>query len=274
MVHSVWWHGLARLFAVLATIAAMTVADGAARADTPVRVRVVYEPRANPPRMLGVGTAIDWEKPGLTLELLRLVGARTGVEFVYERMPWKRALFLIETNEADGVFHTSFVPERMNVMAYPMKAGQPDVERAVFVQSNVLYKRAGTPVAWDGSVLTGADVPVGATSSYSVVSDLTRLGVPIEEANTLEQSLDKLLSGRIAAYAGLETMTDSVLASNPSKYGKLVKIMPPLITKPYYLTFSRGFYTEHRDVVERIWDAIAAVNASDAFAAIVRRYAD
>ncbi|WP_448188237.1 substrate-binding periplasmic protein [Azospirillum sp. sgz301742] len=278
MVRSVWWQGLARWFAVLIAAAATAVAGGAASADSAagsaVRVRVVYEPKANPPRMLGEGTAIDWEKPGLTLELLRLVGARTGVQFAYERVPWKRGLFLIEANEADAIFHTSFVPERMDIMVYPMKGGQPDAGRAVFVQNYMLYKRAGTPVVWDGAALAGADVPVGATSNYSVVGDLKRLGVPVEVANTSEQSLDKLLSGRIAAYAGLEAMTDAVLAGNPAKYGKLVKLTPPLVSKPYHLTFSRGFYTEHRDVAERIWDAIAAVNASAEFAAIVHRYVD
>lgn len=268
---NVWWQGLARLLSAIAVLAAMTVT---AMADSTPRVRLVYEPRPNPPRMLGEGTSIDWEKPGLTLELLHLVGARVGIEFVYERVPWKRALFLIETNEADGVFHTSFVPERMNILAYPMKAGRPDVERAIFMQNYVLYKRSGASIAWDGTTLTGVDMPVGATSSYAVVGDLKQLGVPVEEANTLEQSLDKLLNGRVAAYAGLETMTDAVLAAYPAKYGGLVKMAPPLVTKPYHLTFSRGFYTEHRDLAERIWDAIAAVNASAEFAAIVRRYAD
>jgi polar amino acid transport system substrate-binding protein len=274
MVRSVWRQSLIRWLAAVAAVAAMTVAGGPAMADSAPRVRVVYEPRSNPPRMLGEGTSIDWEKPGLTLELLRLVGARIGVEFVYERVPWKRGLYLIETNDADGIFHTSFVPERLGTMAYPMRAGRDDAARAIFVQNYVLYKRADAPVAWDGKVLTGADVPVGVTAGYSVIGDLTRLGVPIEEAKTLEQSLDKLLSGRVSAYAGMEAMTDAVLAANPAKYGKLVKMEPPLVSKPFHLTFSQGFYTAHRDLAERIWDAIAAVNASDEFAAIVRRYAD
>ena len=200
------------------------------------------------------------------------MSARAGVEFVFERVPWRRGLYLVETNEADGLFHVSFLPERMGTMAYPMRSGQPDAARAIFVQSYVLYKRAGSPVVWDGTALTGAEAPVGATSGYSVLSDLRRLGVPFEEAKTMEQSLDKLVGGRVSAYAGLEGMADAVLAANPAKYGKLVKVTPPLVSKPYHLVFSRAFLTRNRDLAERIWDAIAAVNASDEFAAIVRRY--
>ncbi|WP_431857468.1 substrate-binding periplasmic protein [Azospirillum sp.] len=265
MVRRVWWLGLTCLLVLLAL---------PALADPAPRVRLVFATDANPPRVMGEGTAIDWEKPGLTPELLRLVAVRAGVAFTFERVPWKRGLFLVETGEADGLFQASHLPDRMGVMAFPMKAGRPDPARALMEQRYVLYKRSGSPVAWDGARLTGTDGPVGAISSYSVVDELARLGIPVDEAKTQEHNLDKLVGGRIAAYAGLEAMTDALIAAHPDKYGRLVKVMPPLVSKPYYLVFSRAFYSEHRDVAERIWDAIAEVNASDAFAAIVRRYAD
>lgn len=245
-----------------------------ARADPAPRVRLVYSTEANPPRILGEGTAIDWRKPGLTLELLRLAAGRAGIDLVFERMPWKRAVYLIETNEADGLFQTSFLPDRTSTMVYPMRDGRHDPTRALLEQRYILYTRPGSPLAWDGTRLTGADGPVGAISSYSVVDELKRLGIPVEEGKTQEQNLDKLVGGRIAAYAGMETMADVQIAGNPAKYGRLVKVMPPLIAKPYYVVFSRGFYAEHADVAERLWDAIAAVNASDEFATVVRRYAE
>ncbi|PWC53902.1 transporter substrate-binding domain-containing protein [Azospirillum sp. TSO22-1] len=266
MVRRVWWLGLTCLLVLPAALPAL--------ADPAPRVRLVFATDANPPRIMGEGTAIDWEKPGLTPELLRLAAVRAGVEFTFQRVPWKRGLFLIETNEADGLFQASYLPDRTGTMAYPMKAGRPDPARSLMEQRYVLYKRPGAAVAWDGARLTGADAPVGAISSYSVVDELTRLGIPVDEAKTQEHNLDKLVGGRIAAYAGMEAMTDAQIAAHPDKYGRLVKVMPPLVSKPYYLVFSRSFYSEHRDVAERIWDAIAEVNASEDFAAIVRRYAD
>ena len=71
----------------------------------------------------------------------------------------------LETSEADALVHASFLPERMGAMVFPMKAGRPDVGRAVFVQNYMFYKRAGSPVAWDGKALSGADGPVGGGSS-------------------------------------------------------------------------------------------------------------
>lgn len=269
MVRRVWLQGLMCLFAVLACFGAPD-----ARAEPAPRVRLVYATDPNPPRIMGEGTAIDWDKPGLTLELLRLVAVRAGVEFTYERVPWKRGLYLIETNDVDGLFQTSVSSERMGTMAFPMKAGRPDPARAILEQRYLFYRRADTPVAWDGTTLTGAAAPVGAVSSYAVVADLTRLGIPVEEGKTPEHNLDKLVGGRIAAFAGLESMTDALIAAQPDKYGRLVKMTPPVAVRAYHLAFSRGFYSVQRDVAERIWDAIAEVNASDTFAAIVRRYAD
>ncbi|HYH39803.1 MAG TPA: transporter substrate-binding domain-containing protein [Azospirillum sp.] len=266
MVRRVWLLGLTCLLGLLAGVPAL--------ADPLTRVRLVFSTDANPPRIMGEGTTIDWARPGVTLELLRLAAVRAGVEFAFERVPWKRGLFLVGTGEADGLFQASHLPDRMGVMAYPMKAGRPDPARALMEQRYVLYTRPGSPVTWDGARLTGADAPVGAISSYSVVDELTRLGIPVEEGKTQEHNLDKLVGGRIAAYAGLEAMTDALIAAHPGRYGRLVKVMPPLVAKPYYLVFSRAFYSEHRDLAERIWDAIAEVNASGEFAAIVRRYAD
>src|SRR3546814_8162765 len=97
---------------------------------------VVYEITPNPPRHLGVGTAIDWERPGLTLDLIKGVGERLRINLAFERMPWKRGLLLIETGDADAIFHTSYLAGREAVGAFPKTAdGRPDASRALFSQS-------------------------------------------------------------------------------------------------------------------------------------------
>lgn len=271
MVHGLWLHALTFLLALGAAAGPPGVA---AATEIKPQIRLVYEAEANPPHALGDGTAIDGERPGLTLELLNLVARRLGVEFRYERVPWRRGLFLVETNDADGLLHVSFTPDRQAIMVYPMRSGRPDAGRALFSQNYAFYKRPSSPLAWDGTTLSGAEGPVGATSGYALAADLTRLGIPVDESKTLEQSLDKLVGGRVVAYAGPEGMTEAVIAAHPMKYGRLVRLEPPLAAKPYHLAFSHGFYAANRDLAERIWDAIAEVRASPEFAAIVRRYED
>lgn len=244
---------------------------GIARAETPT-VRLVFEPTPNPPRFLGEGGAIDWEKPGITLELLREVGRRLGVRFTYKRVPWKRGLFMVEHGQADGIFHASFKKQRQRIGVFPMRAGKPDPRRSIFTQRYVFYRLKDAPFAWDGKSLRNLEGPVGVLRGYSIQGDLEKKGVPISISNGQEQILGKLRKGRVGAFANLEGMTDAFLADQGDLFDDVVKVAPAIKSKPYYLMFSHGFYRQHRDLAERIWQTAVEINDSPAFQAILRKY--
>ncbi len=238
-------------------------------------LRVVYETTPNPPRHLGEGTAIDWSRPGLTLELLKRVGERTRVNLSFRRVPWKRGLLMLETGEADGIFHASHLPEREAIGVYPKTAdGRPDEGRALFVQSYALFVVPGSSVTWDGRSIGGlGGRPVGASAGYSVVGDLERLGVPVEVGRLPTLNLYKLVEGRIAAYAELENMAGALIRRDPARFGSIVKLSPPLVSKPYHLMLSIGFVQRDRALAETIWDAIAEIRDSEEFRRLGQRYA-
>jgi polar amino acid transport system substrate-binding protein len=239
---------------------------------SPKRITLVYETTHNPPQALGRGTAIDRKKPGLTLELLRLVGERLGIEFTYKRMPWKRGLYLLEKNEVDGIFHASYKKEREAVGVYPKLDGKPDESRAIFFQSYVLYKPKGSLIEFDGKEITNADGDIGVISNYAIADDLRQKGYEIKESKTQKINFDKLAKGRIVAFAMLENMGDDYLIRNSDIYTNIVKVQPPLSTKAYHLLFSHGFMEENRDLAARIWDTIAEIKGSDAFKVIIEKY--
>jgi polar amino acid transport system substrate-binding protein len=259
----------------LLVLPAPAVAEPPAVHEGRPTLRVVYETTPNPPRHLGEGTAIDWDRPGLTLELLRLVGERVRLNLDFKRVPWKRGLLLLETGEADGIFHASYVAEREAIGAYPKTAdGSPDPRRALFSQSYALFVLDGSAVTWDGVTLGGLDGrPVGATAGYSVIGDLERRGVPVEPGRYPALNLAKLIEGRIAAYAELEGLAGEVIRQDQAAYGAVVKLQPPLVTKPYYLMLSRPFVARNAGLAEEIWNAVAEVRASEAFRRIEERYA-
>ena len=238
-------------------------------------LRVVYETTPNPPRHLGEGTAIDWNRPGLTLELLKLVGERVRVNLSFRRVPWKRGLLMLETGTADAIFHASYLAERESIGVYPKTAdGLPDARRALFVQSYALFVTPASRVTWDGATVGGLDGrPVGATDGYSVVGDLERLGVPVEVGRLPSLNLLKLVEGRIAAYAELENLAGALIRRDPARFGSIVKLSPPLVSKPYHLMLSVGFVRRDRALAEAIWDAIADVRDSDRFQQLGERYA-
>jgi len=250
--------------------AALVALSPGARAEQVVRLS--FETKANPPRYLSEGTGIDKDRPGLTIEMLRLVEPRVGVRFELQRVPWARSLYLLETNQVDGVFHMSYLAERTRFASYPMKDGLPDPARSIFTQSYYLYARTGTRVTWDGERLAAAG-PIGTTRGYSVVRRLEALGARVEQENDLPGSLRKVLAGRLDAYAELENMATDVLARHAGEMRDIVKLTPALRSEPYYLVLSKGFQARDPALAERIWTAIGEVARTPEYRQLEGKYA-
>lgn len=253
-------------------IMAFLTRPGYAGPPAPEKIRIMYVTLQNPPFTLGKGTLIDWTRPGTTIELLKIAERNLNLKFEFKRVPWKRALMMTEANETDAIFHSSFKEERLKIGVYPMKNGKPDQERRLINNSYVLYKLKDSPLEWDGSKFTNLNGPVGAAIGYAIVGDLKKKGVTVEESKKTLNSMLKLVQRRLAAVAELENMADLTLADNPEKFKNIVKVHPPLRTKPYYLMFSHGFVKKYPQVAERIWDEIRKVRESDEFRDIFLRY--
>lgn len=274
--------GLATLAAVLAAIVGIGAWSSPALAGPPAvfegrpTLVIVYETTPNPPRHLGVGTAIDWDRPGLTVELLKRVGERLQVNLSFKRVPWKRGLLMLETGEADGIFHASYVASRESIGVYPKTAaGRPDDTRALFSQSYSLFVTRGSKVTWDGTAIGGLEGrPVGATDGYSVIRDLGRLGVSVEPGRVPALNLAKLVQGRLAAYAELENLAGEIIRRDPVQFESVVKLSPPLVTKPYYLLLSRQFVMRDPGLANAVWGAIPEVRASREFHELETLYTD
>lgn len=265
------------LFALTVTLGAAgtVLAEPPARFDGRPTLTFVYETQANPPRYLGTGTGINWDRPGLTLDLLRELGSRLRVTLVIKRFSWNRGLYLLETGEADGIFHASYKKERERIGVYPTTSdGTVDPSRAIFTQAYFLHVLRGSPVRWDGRAITGLDdKAVGATAGYSIIDDLDAMDVKVETGKIQGINLNKLVAGRIAAYAELENMAAAAIASDPAAYSDVVKLQPPLITKPYYLLLSHAFVDRDPALAEAVFDTIAQINADPTYQARAAIYA-
>ncbi len=235
-------------------------------------VHLTYEPVHNPPQALGATTTINWKKPGLTLEILKRVEERLDVRFEFKRLPWKRGLYMIEHNQMDGIFHASYKPAREKIGVYPKQDGAVDPGRSIFYQSYVLYKRADSIVDYDGKAIQGVEGAVGAVSGYSVVKKLKKMGHTVLETSTLKGNFNKLATGKIDAFAGLENMSDDFLQRNSHAFQNITKVETKISNKPYYLLFSHDFVKRKPELTQQIWNMIAEIKASEAFRQLVYNY--
>ena len=234
--------------------------------------RMVYFNKENPPRVVGSGASIDWAKPGITVELLKMAAQRVGVQFEYKRMPWKRCLYAVEHGMADAAFHASFKPARAKFGVYPTRDGQLDPSRRIYKNSYVFYARKGSGVNWDGQTIHNASRPIGTQLSYSIADDLRKMGYAVEEEASVANNLNKLAAGRISAYAEIESIADYTLDKEESRYEDIVKLQPPLSEKFYYLLISKSFYEKNPQLAEQIWDAVRDIQQTDAYREMLKKY--
>ncbi len=231
-----------------------------------------YEVKPNPPYYLGSGTEIDWEKPGIVVELFKSIETNLDVEIHFVRNPWQRGLNMLEANEVDGVFNASFKAERMEIGVYPMRDGQVDTSRRIFTNAYYFYKLADSPVEWDGNTLTNLDGQVGAVTGYAIVGSLEEMGITVFEGANQLDNLRMLAQGRLAGIAGIGTMNDMYLEEYPDELSAIVKIEIPLAQKEYYVIFSHQFVQEHPQLAQDIWDEIGRMRETGEYDKIAAKY--
>jgi len=220
---------------------------------------VAYENKVQFPYYMGETSTVLSNNPGAAVELVKLIESKVpGVKVEFKRYPWKRCLSELEKGNVNGAFNASFKDKRLKFGAYPWKADSIDTNRRLTTIAYHFYKKKGSGFSWDGSsVLDGGKI-IGAPRGYSIVGDLEKLGLKVQEANSTEANLKKLLAGRVSAVALQEVTGDYFLSSNKEFMG-LEKVYPPIKTKPYYLMISNQFKEKNPKIAEQIWDAVATL---------------
>jgi len=205
--------------------------------------------------------------PGIAFEIIEQAAKELGVKVVFVKLPNKRVLYSLQKNQGiDGAFMYSFKTERQEDGQYPMKNGKTDDEKRIATLSYYVYKLKDSPLKWDGKAFSGVDVSsdknnIGANMGYSIVADLVKLGVKVDEGSkTTEQNFKKLTTTRICGYAHQDLVADEFISSSGLK--DVEKLPVPLVKKPYFLLFSHQFMKDNPEIAQKMWDKISSIRES------------
>lgn len=203
------------------------------------------------------------DRVGVTTQHLKLVEKKLGLSMEITPLPWKRCMAELKSGNMDGAFKISYSAARAaEIGTYPMQGDKPDASKRLLTDSYSLYRLKGSNVSWDGKTLN-ANGPIGAQTGFSIVEQLKALGATVDEGGRAPGNhLQKLLLGRLAAVALQSDEGDMNIISNPEFRGKIEKVVPVLVEKPYFLIFSRQFYAHHPGYAQQVWDAIEVVRES------------
>lgn len=219
------------------------------------------EDKDQAPYVLGDGTSLKDTNPGLSIDIVELAAKRVGSSATFMRAPWKRCLALMEKGEVDGVFMGSFKKDRMKLGAYPMADGNVDPSRRLTMSSYSLYRLKGSAPTWDGKAYSGIDGKVGAPLGYSIVKDLTKHGLKVEESKGTPTDFKKLEAKRIVAVAAQTTTGDQLMESGD--FPNIEKVETPLVTKPYYVLLSNQLVAKDAALADSFWKAVGDIRENE-----------
>jgi polar amino acid transport system substrate-binding protein len=232
-----------------------------------------FQDSSNYPFQTGEGSEINWQKPGLAVEMLQMVGKRLNINISFKRFPWKRGLYQLKTASIDGLFSASYNTERLEFGAYPMKNGKINESRRSYDNSYYLYKHKDSTVSWDGERFSNlSNQGLASIRGFSIVNDLRKRGLKVNEFNNTIKCLEMLVIKRVDGVASLELATDSILKNNTLEFENIEKVSPALKRKPYYLMLSHQFTERHPDLAEAIWKTISEIRTSDDFKQLLGKY--
>lgn len=192
--------------------------------------------------------------------LLKTTASLQHVEFEQVALPWLRCLRDVGNGTMAGAIGASYSDERAAFAVFPATAdGQLDTSRRMQSSSYSLYRVKGTNSSWDGKQFTNLSSRVVVQRGYSVVADLTKMGVLVDQtAGDAETVLRMLIAGRSQLGALVTELGDEML-TKPEFRRQFEKISPPLVVKSYYLIFGKRYYETNTRLVEELWNHLAVV---------------
>ncbi|MEH6632745.1 MAG: transporter substrate-binding domain-containing protein [Halopseudomonas aestusnigri] len=236
-------------------IAALSMGAGLTTSDaSQLKLRIGYNENSSYPHFLGNGP-LPANPPGLSIDIIEFIADELSFDIEFLRMPGRRVLHELKANRLDAAFIFSFKHERQEFGVYPMAGAAPDSNRRLAVLTYVLYKPAGSDLNWTGERFENLRGAIGANAGYSIVADLRKRGVLVEEAKSTLNNFTKLRNGRIEAVADQEIVADAYLKKN--NLNGVEKNQNPLVTKDYFMIFSHKFSNTHPEMRDKVWQLIA-----------------
>ena len=186
--------------------------------------------------------------PGVNVELLYQITNPLGISVAWERAPFARCLLYLQSGKVDVINVASYKKEREVYGVYPILNGQVDLNRRFKYDTYYAFVKAQSKATYNGSRITNLDpLPVGVEIKAAIIPALEKMGLAILQQPEAKYSFGMLEKDRVSA-----VVTNQY---NGLKYADMDirRLEPALSERAYYLLFSKSYYQQNTDLVERIW---------------------
>lgn len=240
-------------------IAAALLTPLSAMADPLPVLRICYELQDSMP-FWAAATDQNKPRPGLLLELIQPAAEQAGLRLEFQRQPWKRCILQLQQGQVDGIFAAIWQPERDSWGQFPGR----DTQRNTPVQRDYrlwqvdypIIARKGGTLNWDGEHFSGTRNGLSAPLGYVAAQQLESLGVLAKPTYSAERAIKLIALDRLDGYV-LERQIARNYIRTADLQTQLVFLPKPLLSADWYLPLSHQFYSQHPELAQRFWQALA-----------------
>jgi polar amino acid transport system substrate-binding protein len=180
-----------------------------------------------PPSKIANSTTL----PGYDVEFLRAAFASRNITLLTPFYPWKRAYFLAQTGQVDGLCSCSYLPEREADFLYSDLLGSVRIG---------FYATRGEMLDDITAIEDAKDINVGVVNGYSLETTARSANLDVLIANNEPTLLNLLLRQRIDAILSFKAPMDYLLNVEQGSIPDIGKITEKIISEaPYYSCISR-----------------------------------
>jgi polar amino acid transport system substrate-binding protein len=219
----------------------------------------------------------DNQAAGLHIDIIAAALKNLGFEATFTPVPWKRCLDDAKAGSVDAIATASYKDERAVFLNYPEGAATDAtspwrVTQVEYVAITPTTDSAGAPNAYvfAGDLKTLPN-PVRAPIGYSIIDDLKKAGLMVDEAQTAEANFKKLMRDKTGALVDLIDVAKHFQAL-PEFSGKFTVQPKPITSKSYYFVFTKAGHISAEDS-KKIWSEIARIrDDAKLFSEILSKY--
>jgi polar amino acid transport system substrate-binding protein len=203
--------------------------------------------------------------------LIKMAADDIGLQLKYAVMPLARCQVELKAESQDAFSVIPFRPDMFPHLLLPLNNGAEDPSRSVVQARNMVFRRKGSSVEWDGSRFKDLRGPVLTVfGAPLVVARLKELGLSADDnGKTTEANFAKLVARRGDVLVAVET-DGLALMARPAFAGTVEMLPVPFTNANYYIGVTRAFAARHPGVAEQLWQAIGRVRESAAYSAAAR----
>ncbi|MBF0224058.1 MAG: transporter substrate-binding domain-containing protein [Desulfobacterales bacterium] len=205
---------------------------------------------------------IENDQPkGMHVDIIKEALKNLGYEIKIKPLPRKRSIMSCEEGEVDGVISIAFHPELAKSLEFPSDAANPPQSQwgtkeskwRIMQVDQMIVTLIDNNYEFDGDMKSIPN-PVRVPRGETIIADLEKFGLYVEEAREDNQNFGKLLRDKDGS-----VITSSIMAENmdntPEFKNKFRIQAIPLASQSYFLAFSLKS-TLNADEKNKIWDEI------------------